>query len=103
MQAAWEARNAKRQLTRRLRKRLLHALRAHGAGKTVRAKQLGVDYAAIIVHLGPCPGDRRLWHIDHIKPLASFDLTDAQQVAAAFAPSNHQWLLAVENQKKGAR
>jgi hypothetical protein len=48
---------------------------------------------------GPGPG----YHIDHIVPLAAFDLTDENQVRLAFAPENHQWLLAKENLETGAR
>ena len=62
----------------------------------------GLDLRGIAAHLGPCPGDIREYHIDHIRPLASFDLTEASQISLAFAPTNHQWLKAEDNLKKGA-
>ena len=43
------------------------------------------------------------WHIDHRKALATFDLTDPAQLAAACHYTNLQPLWAVENVKKGAR
>lgn len=43
------------------------------------------------------------WHIDHIRPLASFDLRDPDQVKAACHFSNLQPLWAAENIRKGAR
>jgi hypothetical protein len=42
------------------------------------------------------------WHIDHIKPLASFDLTDREQFLEACHYSNLQPLWAEDNLKKGA-
>lgn len=42
------------------------------------------------------------WHIDHIKPLASFDLTDREQFLKAVHFSNLQPLWAKENMHKGA-
>lgn len=43
------------------------------------------------------------WHIDHIKPIASFDLSDPEQVAECFHYSNLQPLWAADNLSKGAR
>lgn len=40
------------------------------------------------------------WHIDHIRPLAKFDLTDPTQVAEAFHFSNLQPLWAKDNLSK---
>lgn len=42
-------------------------------------------------------------HIDHIRPLASFDLTDPDQQRQAFHFSNLQPLFAADNIRKGAR
>jgi hypothetical protein len=44
-----------------------------------------------------------VWHIDHIRPCASFDLTDLEQQKACFHWSNLQPLWAADNQRKGAK
>lgn len=43
------------------------------------------------------------WHVDHIKPLASFDLTDVKQQKECFHYSNTQPLWAHDNMSKGSR
>ena len=41
------------------------------------------------------------WHIDHIKPLSSFDLTDRKQLLEACNYKNLQPLLVFDNLSKG--
>lgn len=43
------------------------------------------------------------WHIDHIRPCASFDLTDPEQQKQCFHFSNLQPLWAVDNLRKNAK
>lgn len=43
------------------------------------------------------------WHLDHIRPVASFDLSDRAQVKACFHYSNYQPLWALDNARKGAK
>lgn len=84
----------------RLRSRLRCALRNYAPGVPRRSTKYGIDFAAIFEHIGACPGPREDWHIDHIRPLCSFDLNDPVQVREAFAPQNHRWLPAAENLAK---
>ena len=42
-----------------------------------------------------------LWHIDHIKPISSFNLEDPTQLAECFNIKNLQPLWAIDNIKKG--
>lgn len=68
--------------------------------KVKLSSKYGINFEAIISHLGPCPGNPKDYHIDHIVPLASFDFTDPIQIKVAFAPINHQWLLKEKNLSK---
>ncbi len=86
-----------------LRRRLRYCLKVYGNGKEFPSSKYGIHYKKIIEHLKPSPKDISKYHIDHIKPLCSFDLTNSKEVAKAFAPENHQWLLARENMRKGGR
>lgn len=67
------------------------------------SKKYGIIWMDVIEYLKPFPEDISEYHIDHIIPLVSFDLTDPKQVKKAFAPENHQWLLAFDNISKGAK
>jgi len=91
-------------ITHNLRNRLRKAIREmNKTGKIMTSKQYGVNYEKIINYLTPFPKDIDNYHVDHIIPLCSFDLTDNEQIKKAFAPRNHQWLLAEENLKKGRK
>ena len=43
------------------------------------------------------------WHIDHIKPCASFDLTNQDEQRQCFHYTNLQPLWAADNIRKGAK
>lgn len=85
-----------------LRRRLNSVLRSRSKnGKTQTSDEYGINYAKIIEHLGPCPGKREDYHIDHIFPLIAFDWDNLMHIAIAFSPENHQWLPKKENLQKG--
>ena len=88
----------------RLRNHLGYALNTFTkTGKIMSASKYGINYKAIIKYLKPFPKDLSKYHVDHRKPLCSFNLENPEEIKKAFAPENHQWLLAQENISKGGR
>jgi len=87
-----------------LRMLLYLAMRRYSkTGKIMSSMKYGIDYKAIIEHLKPFPDNLSDYEVDHIKPLSLFNLNDKEEVKKAFAPENHQWLLAPINRSKGAK
>lgn len=91
------------------RKRMSNALKGVGAKSARTLDLLGCTGAEAVAHLekqfkpGMLWTNRSEWHVDHRKPLASFDLTNPEQQRRAFHYSNLQPLWASENRHKGAR
>ncbi len=94
----------------RLRNRLMRALK-RGSASGRALSLLGCSVAYLKVHLERQFGKgmtwknmgRGGWHIDHILPISSFDLTDARQLAEAFNYKNLQPLWAEDNLAKKAQ
>ena len=93
-----------------LRARVVMALRRQGVRKSTRTKELiGCSIATLKTHLESQFKDgmswenhaKKGWHIDHIKPCASFDFTDIKQQKECFHYTNLQPLWCNENWKKG--
>jgi len=94
----------------RLRCRLWHALKAQGVRKTTSTMKLcgcSLDYLKKYLEKQFVDGmtweNRGKWHIDHIRPCCSFDLTDPEQQKQCFHYSNLQPLWARDNMIKGAK
>lgn len=98
-------------LRRLLNSSLNQALRLHGDGRKTRSviDLIGCSMADLTARLeqrfkpGMSWANHGDWHVDHIRPCASFDLADPEQQRACFHWSNLQPLWAAENQSKGAR
>lgn len=97
-------------LLRRVGCRVSHAIRSAKTRKATRTIALvGCSPAELASHIeksfrrGMGWHNRSEWHIDHIVPLAAFDLTDECQQRVAFHYTNLQPLWRHENLKKGAR
>ena len=95
-------------LTLILRARLNQAL--NGKSKSKKTLELlGCTVEYLIQHLekqfkpGMTWENRHLFHIDHIRPCSSFDLTDPKQQLECFNYKNLQPLWAQDNLSKGAK
>ncbi len=87
-------------------------IKSAGAMKDARSEKLlgcsfeeGHDYIATLFKPGMSWENHgsRGWHIDHIKPIASFNLTDPEEQKKCFHYTNLQPLWAEENIKKGSK
>ena len=95
-------------LVRDLRRRIGDALK--GTAKSAHTMELiGCTVDELWVHLESkfkpwmTRKNHGLWHIDHIKACAKFDLTDPTQQRECFNYTNLQPLSAFDNLSKGAR
>lgn len=102
-----ESQNLEHRLAKRLRTRLVNAIR--GNQKTGSAiRDLGCSMIELRWHLeskfqhGMSWNNygRNGWHVDHIKPLSSFNLSDPEQLKIACHYTNLQPLWAQQNLKK---
>lgn len=90
-----------------LRKRLSFLVRKSATSKTAQTLDLlGCSLADLVAHLESGFQDEMswdtygAWHIDHIQPCASFDLTEPAQQRQCFHFSNLQPLWALDNRQK---
>jgi len=92
----------------RMRSRISFAIRSKGYSKTSKTREmLGCDWNHFMAHLeakfvdGMTWGNRHLWHIDHIIPLAS--ATSEEELIKLNHYTNLQPLWAEDNLRKGNR
>jgi len=92
----------------RLRCRINSAIRSQGTRKSKTTEQLiGCSIKTLLDYLASkfLPGmtweNRRMWHIDHIKPVCKFDLTKVSQQHECFNFKNLQPLWIHDNLLKG--
>ena len=97
-------------LKMQLRHRIYLALKVKGISKSKRTmKLLGCTVEELWKHLeskfqpGMTKENYGKWHVDHIRPCASFDLTDPKQQFICFHYTNLQPLWAKDNIRKGAK
>ncbi|WP_238908109.1 hypothetical protein [Achromobacter ruhlandii] len=104
---ARRVRNPTERIANSVRARMWAALKGKTSGACL--SRLGYSLEDLRAHLerrfqqGMTWENYGKWHIDHIRPCASFDLTDAQQFAECWSLENLQPLWAAENVRKGAR
>jgi hypothetical protein len=94
----------------RMRQRLIEAVKSQNAKKSKRTiEYLGCTLAYLMGYIegqftqGMNWENYGLWHIDHIKPIALFDLSKEKEREHCFHYTNLQPLWAKENMMKGTR
>ncbi len=97
-------------LRHRLSNIMRRAVRAQRTGKSKKTAEIvGCDFQYLIKYLeskfknGMSWNNMGEWHIDHIKPCKSFDLTKKEEQEKCFHYTNLQPLWALENIKKSAK
>jgi hypothetical protein len=91
-----------------MRTRIWFALKRKYKSKST-IKLLGCSIEECWQHLeskfqpGMTKENHGLWHVDHIRPCASFDLTDPEQQKICFHYTNLEPMWAIDNLKKGAK
>lgn len=106
----WESKNPHSRIARLLRHRIRQALKSQNLKKNESlVKLLGTSVQEARRHIemqfdgGMAWENLGEWHIDHIIPLASFDLSDEDEKRKAFHFTNLQPLWAKTNLSKGKR
>ena len=96
-------------LANALRSRVRGAFKSGGEKAEKTMELLGCSVQHVKDHLeSPCTEgmtweNQGEWHIDHIRPCASFDLTDPEEQKKCFHWTNLQPLWAQDNLRKGAK
>ena len=99
--------NINERIANSLRARMRIALKSNKTDKTLNILGCSIDFLKIHLEVlfqsGMTWDNYGEWHIDHIKPLSKFDLTDSNQVLIACNYNNLQPLWAIDNLRKGAK
>lgn len=91
----------------RLRSRLSRAVRGISIGSAVRDLGLSIELFKAWIEgqfeEGMTWDNYGEWELDHIRPLAAFDLTDREQFLVACNWQNYQPLWKADNRRKGRK
>jgi hypothetical protein len=97
-------------LIHNMRTRVKNAIKADSGEKAEKTMELlGCSVQHVRDHLesqftkGMTWETQGEWHVDHIRPCASFDLTDPEEQKKCFHWTNLQPLWAQDNLRKGAK
>jgi hypothetical protein len=105
MRRNWRHNNPVRNVQCNLRRRIAYALRKNT--NTIKSMELlGCsieDFKKYFESTGMDWNNYGKWHIDHIKPICSFDFSDVEQIKLCFHYSNLQPLWAEDNLVKGSK